>query len=50
MERRLIVPNIGVKMKAFEAEGGLGQFKTLVPSNLNRSFERQEALKQNKSG
>ena len=49
MERRSVVPHFGVKFIAFQAEGGLGEFKAFIRTNLNRSAEWKKELEKDKA-
>jgi hypothetical protein len=50
MERRLVVPNLGVKMVAVDTERCLGEFKSFIGSNLDGGWQGQAGLEQEKGG
>ena len=49
VQRRLVVPDFGIKPIAFETQRCLGQFKTLISTDLNRCSQRNATLNKRES-
>lgn len=45
MQWRLIIPNLAIELVAVQTKRDLGDFKTFVRANLNRSAKRDQPLK-----